>query len=420
MHKKLKIFFKGQFLKKSGDFLDLPLIKGLKFSTISANLYKKKGRKDLSLFYFQDGANHAGVFTKSQTCAECIKWNKQKKSKKIKALFVNTKNANALTGKQGFNSMLQIQAEISKLKKIKKDEFYFASTGVIGEKFPVEKIKKNIPALVNNLSDPSSKNWINASKAIMTTDTIEKLSKAEFKIDNKKIKIAGIAKGSGMIFPNMGTMLGFIFTDLNISNVLLKRALKNNLEKTFNAISVDGDTSTNDMVLLFSTGKANNRIITNYKSKSYKIFEQKLFEVMLSLAKQITVDGEGATKLIEIKVNGAKKINDAKNIAFSIANSQLFKTAIAGEDPNWGRILMAIGKSSIKINPKKIDLKLGNQFIFKKGNISKNYKEKIAAKYMKGCNLKIDINLGLGKQNFKAFTCDLTHDYITINADYRN
>ena len=420
MHKKLKIFFKGQFLKKSGGFLDLPLIKGLKFSTISANLYKKKGRKDLSFFYFQDGANHAGVFTKSQTCAECIKWNKQKKSKKIKALFVNTKNANALTGKQGFNSMLQIQAEISKLKKIKKDEFYFASTGVIGEKFPVEKIKKNIPALVNNLSDPSSKNWINASKAIMTTDTIEKLSKAEFKIDNKKIKIAGIAKGSGMIFPNMGTMLGFIFTDLNISNVLLKRALKNNLEKTFNAISVDGDTSTNDMVLLFSTGKANNRIITNYKSKSYKIFEQKLFEVMLSLAKQITVDGEGATKLIEIKINGAKKINDAKNIAFSIANSQLFKTAIAGEDPNWGRILMAIGKSSIKINPKKIDLKLGNQFIFKKGNISKNYKEKIAAKYMKGCNLKIDINLGLGKQNFKAFTCDLTHDYITINADYRN
>ena len=209
---------------------------------------KKKGRKDLSFFYFQDGANHAGVFTKSQICAECIKWNKQKKSKKIKALFVNTKNANALTGKQGFNSMLQIQAEISKLKKIKKDEFYFASTGVIGEKFPVEKIKKNIPALVNNLSDPSSKNWINASKAIMTTDTIEKLSKAEFKIDNKKIKIAGIAKGSGMIFPNMGTMLGFIFTDLNISNVLLKRALKNNLEKTFNAISVDGDTSTNDMV----------------------------------------------------------------------------------------------------------------------------------------------------------------------------
>jgi len=420
MHKKLKIFFKGQLLKKSGGFLDLPLIKGLKFSTLSANLYKKKGRKDLSLFYFQDGANHAGVFTKSQTCAECIRWNKQKKSKKIKALFVNTKNANALTGKQGFNSMLQIQAEISKLKKIKKDEFYFASTGVIGEKFPVEKIKKNIPALVNNLSDPSSKNWINASKAIMTTDTIEKLSKAEFRVDNKKIKIAGIAKGSGMIFPNMGTMLGFIFTDLNISNVLLKRALKNNLEKTFNAISVDGDTSTNDMVLLFSTGKANNRIITNYKSKSYKIFEQKLFEVMLTLAKQITVDGEGATKLIEIKINGAKKINDAKNIAFSIANSQLFKTAIAGEDPNWGRILMAIGKSSIKINPKKIDLKLGNQFIFKKGNISKNYKEKISAKYMKGCNLKIEINLGLGKQNFKAFTCDLTHDYITINADYRN
>ena len=420
MHLKLKNFFKGQFLKKNGDFLDLPKIKGLKISSLSADLYKKKGRRDLSLFHFEDGANHAGVFTKSQTQAECIKWNTANKSKKIKALFVNTKNANALTGKQGFDSMLTIAKEINKVEKIKNNEFYFASTGVIGEKFPIEKIQKQIPNLVNGLKETSSKNWINASKAIMTTDTIEKLAKASFKIKNKNINIAGIAKGSGMIFPNMGTMLGFIFTDLNISNNLLKKALQNNLDKTFNAISVDGDTSTNDMVLLFSTGKANNKQIKKVNSKEYKVFENKLHDVMLSLAKQITVDGEGATKLIELNIKGAKNSEDAKKIAFSIANSQLFKTAVAGEDPNWGRILMAIGKSKVKINQQKIDLKLGTQLIFKKGNISKQYKESLAARYMKQCNLKIDVNLGLGKKSFKAFTCDLTHDYITINADYRN
>ena len=223
-----------------------------------------------------------------------------------------------------------------------------------------------------------------------------------------------------MIFPNMSTMLGFIFTDLKISNNLLKKALQNNLDKTFNAISVDGDTSTNDMVLLFSTGKANNKQIKKVNSKEYKVFENKLHDVMLSLAKQITVDGEGATKLIELNIKGAKNSEDAKKIAFSIANSQLFKTAVAGEDPNWGRILMAIGKSKVKVNQQKIDLKLGTQLIFKKGNISKQYKESLAARYMKQCNLKIDVNLGLGKKSFKAFTCDLTHDYITINADYRN
>ncbi len=223
-----------------------------------------------------------------------------------------------------------------------------------------------------------------------------------------------------MIFPNMGTMLGFIFTDLNISNQLLKTALKNNLDNTFNAITVDGDTSTNDMVCLFSTEKVKNKKIISAKAKEYKIFESKLNEVMLSLAKQITIDGEGASKFIEVYVIGAKSKNDAKQIAFSVANSQLFKTAIAGEDPNWGRILMAIGKSNSKTNIDKINLKLGDQFIFKNGNISKQYKEKKASKYMKGNEIKILINLNLGKSEFKAYSCDLTHKYISINADYRN
>tara|TARA_B100001287_G_C22415098_1_gene404246 strand:- start:3 stop:674 length:672 start_codon:yes stop_codon:yes gene_type:complete len=223
-----------------------------------------------------------------------------------------------------------------------------------------------------------------------------------------------------MIFPNMGTMLGFIFTDLNISNQLLKLALKNNLDRTFNAISVDGDTSTNDMVLLFSTQRVKNKKITSSKTKEFKLFQSKLNQVMLSLAKQITIDGEGAGKFVEIDVRGAQNDKDAKQIAFSVANSQLFKTAVAGEDPNWGRILMAIGKSNSSININKIDLKLGDQLIFKYGNISKNYKEKQSLKYMKETKIKIFIDLNLGKSEFKAYTCDLTHKYISINADYRN
>ena len=383
-------------------------------------MYNKKSRNDLCLFYFENGANHAAVFTKSKVVAECIKWNKQHKTKKVKALFINTKNANALTGKQGFNSLKIIRKEVSKKLNVKEREFYFASTGVIGEKFPITKIRKAIPKLIEKNKTSSARGWLQAAKAIMTTDTIPKLSKNYFYINKNKINIAGIAKGSGMIFPNMGTMLGFIFTDLNISNKLLKIALKNNLDSTFNAITVDGDTSTNDMVFLFSTEKVKNKKIISAKAKEFKIFQSKLNKVMLSLAKQITIDGEGASKFIEICVIGAKSKNDAKQIAFSVANSQLFKTAIAGEDPNWGRILMAIGKSNSNTNISKISVKLGDQFIFKNGIISEQYKEKKASKYMKGNEIKILINLNLGKSEFKAYSCDLTHKYISINTDYRN
>ena len=420
MDLKLKKFFKTQFLKNKGSFIDLPVLDGVKISASSANLYNKKSRNDLCLFYFENGANHAAVFTKSKVVAECIKWNKQHKTKKVKALFINTKNANALTGKQGFNSLKIIRKEVSKKLNVKEREFYFASTGVIGEKFPITKIRKAIPKLIEKNKTSSARGWLQAAKAIMTTDTIPKLSKNYFYINKNKINIAGIAKGSGMIFPNMGTMLGFIFTDLNISNKLLKIALKNNLDSTFNAITVDGDTSTNDMVFLFSTEKVKNKKIISAKAKEFKIFQSKLNKVMLSLAKQITIDGEGASKFIEICVIGAKSKNDAKQIAFSVANSQLFKTAIAGEDPNWGRILMAIGKSNSNTNISKISVKLGDQFIFKNGIISEQYKEKKASKYMKGNEIKILINLNLGKSEFKAYSCDLTHKYISINTDYRN
>jgi len=246
------------------------------------------------------------------------------------------------------------------------------------------------------------------------------MSCSTFKINGKDVNIAGIAKGSGMIFPNMGTMLGFIFTDANISSTVLNSFLQKKVENTFNAISVDGDTSTNDMVLLFATNKAKHNIIKSKNSKEALIFEKHLEEVMLNLAKQVAMDGEGAKKFITINVINCKNKNLSKNIAFSIANSPLVKTAIAAEDPNWGRILMAVGKVDEKINKDKVSLKIGNYLIFKDGEIAKNYDESKVKEYMSGKSIDIHVDMSTGKEKFTAYTCDLTHDYISINANYRS
>jgi glutamate N-acetyltransferase/amino-acid N-acetyltransferase len=242
----------------------------------------------------------------------------------------------------------------------------------------------------------------------------------ECKIGNKKIKIYGIAKGSGMIFPNMATTLGYIFTDADLSNDILSTLLKKNINTTFNAITCDGDTSTNDMVSIFSTGKIKNSMINNINDKRIKSFDKALHSVLLNLSKRIVADGEGATKFITINVIKSKSENDAKKIAFSIANSNLVKTAIAGEDPNWGRIIMAIGKSGININLDKLSINFSNIKIIEKGKIFKNYKESEVANYMKGSAIDISINLNSGKKNFTAYTMDLTKKYIEINADYRS
>lgn len=422
MDNQLKTLFKKRFLKGIGkQLISANPVKGVEISTANAGLYKKKKRDDLTLFYFKDGATLASAYTTSKVCAECIHWNKKiSKEQKIKALFVNTKNANALTGIQGFDSLKKISKFLELTKKIKKKEILFSSTGVIGEKFPIDKIKHHLPNLINNLKPSNPTNWIKSAKAIMTTDTIGKLSQSTYKIQNKNNYMVGIAKGSGMIFPNMATMLSFVFCDTNISQNLLNYSLQANLKKTFNCITVDGDTSTNDMILVFSTKKANNKIIKDKNSKDFKVFDQNLFKVMLSLAQQITFDGEGASKFVEVEVSKAKSYENAKTIAFSISNSQLVKTAIAGEDPNWGRILMAIGKTGLDFDVNKVTLKLGDQIIFKNGSIQKNYNENKAKKYMKKSNIKIFVDLNQGKQKFTSYTCDLTHEYISINADYRN
>jgi glutamate N-acetyltransferase/amino-acid N-acetyltransferase len=259
-----------------------------------------------------------------------------------------------------------------------------------------------------------------AALGIMTTDLVPKLAMEECEIGNKRVKIYGIAKGSGMIFPNMATTLGYIFTDADLSNVILKKLLKTNIETTFNAISCDGDTSTNDMVSIFSTGKVKNSKITTIGDIKIKNFSKALHSVLLNLSKRIVADGEGATKFITINIIKSKNEEDAKKIAFSIANSSLVKTAIAGEDPNWGRIIMAIGKSGVNIELKKLSINFGNIKVIDKGQLVNNYNESEVANYMKKKAIDISINLNMGSKKFSAYTMDLTKKYIEINADYRS
>ena len=416
---------------KMGDFQDLDHLDGVSVSTSSANLYSKK-RDDVVLFYFRNGATFASVYTQSKLISENIKWNLKINKKKISALLINTRNANAFTGKEGFKGLKILADNLSlelsqkqkndeeKPKKIEPNEILFACTGTIGEIFPTEKIKKIIPDLVNKIKYTQNKYiWIKASMGILTTDLKPKLAMEECYIGSKLIKIYGIAKGSGMIYPNMATTLGFIFTDAKISSNILKQLLKKNIDKTFNAISCDGDTSTNDMVSIFATGEVENSNLKSIKDNKLTGFDSALFKVLLNLAKRVAADGEGASKFITIKVKNCKTEEDAKKICFSIANSPLVKTAIAGEDPNWGRIIMAIGKSEVNLNPNKLSIKFGNILIIENGKLSSTYEEKEAANYMKEEKIDILINLNLGKKEFTSYTMDLTKKYIEINSDYR-
>ena len=428
-----KNFINNQnFNSKMNDFQDLDHLDGVSISAVCANLYGKP-RDDLVMFYFRDGANYASVYTQSKIVSENIKWNLNIKSKKITSLIVNTRNANAFTGVNGYKGLKEIAQEASiqlskkqiededNPKKISEHEILFGCTGTIGEEYPTQRIKKNISGLVDKIRYTQNKLiWMKAALGIMTTDTKPKLSMEECEIGNRKIRIYGIAKGSGMIFPNMATTLGYIFTDADISNDILKKLLKKNIKTTFNAISCDGDTSTNDMVSIFSTGKANNQIIKNINDKKIVSFDKALHSVLLNLAKRVVADGEGATKFISINIEKSKNEEDAKKIAFSIANSNLVKTAIAGEDPNWGRIIMAIGKSEVNIDLRRLLIKFGNIKIIEKGQLVKNYKENDVKNYMKNQSIDISINLNSGLKSFTAYTMDLTKKYIEINTDYRN
>ena len=420
-------------LSKMGEFQSLKQIEGLEMSSISADLYKD-GRDDLALFYFTKGANYATLTTTNSITSEFIPWNNNSHKKIIKGLLVNTKNANTFTGKQGKDSLDILAKNLSRILTIKESkskkgtsetvkikDLIFASTGVIGEEFPVEKIKERLPDLVEKLREEHNKMyWIKMASAIMTTDTKPKLAYEEIIVGDELIKICGIAKGSGMIAPNLATMLSFIFTNADINSNLLKVLLKRSVANSFNAITVDSDQSTNDMVSIFSTRSIKIGQNISLTDKVVQKFEVALKKLCLNLAKQIVVDGEGAKKFVTINVINAKSLGSAKNIAFSIANSPLVKTAMAGEDPNWGRIVMGIGKSGEVVDAKKLKIKIGNYLVAENGKVSETYDEKKLKEYMQWDSVEIEVNLKLGNDAFKCYTCDFTHDYININADYRN
>ena len=420
-------------LSRMGEFQNLKKIEGLEMSSISADLYND-GRDDVALFYFSKGANYATLYTSNSITSEFIPWNSNSHKKVIKGLLVNTKNANTFTGKQGKDSIDILAKNLSRVLTIKESkskkgttetvkikDLIFASTGVIGEEFPVDKIKDRLPELVEKLrSDHNKMYWLKIASSIMTTDTKPKVAYEEIIIGDELIRICGVAKGSGMIAPNLATMLSFIFTNADISSNLLKTLLKRATSNSFNAITVDSDQSTNDMVSIFSTRMLKIGDNLSLNDKVIQKFELALKKLCLNLAKQIVVDGEGAKKFLTISVINAKSLGSAKKIAFSIANSPLVKSAVGGEDPNWGRIIMGIGKSGEIVDIKKLKLKIGDIIVAENGRIAESYDEEKLKDYMKWDSVEIEVNLKLGSDAFKCFTCDFTHDYIDINADYRN
>ena len=396
--------FKPKFIKNLIPF-------GLNFFSFHAGFKKKKN--DLLILIFEKLVNVQCVYSLTSTPSAPIIWDKKNNQGKCKALIVNSGNANAHTGRNGINIINKYVLELTKKIKCKKNEILVSSTGVIGEIFDPSIIINSI----NKINKTKSVDLIEAAKTIMTTDTYPKTSIKNVKIQNTNINIYGFAKGSGMIQPNMGTMLVYIFIECLLNKNQLKKLIRQNLENSFNSISVDSDTSTSDTLMLFST--SNKKI--NLKSyKNFKKLSIAVFELMQNLTYQVIKDGEGISKLLEINVVKAKSTNQAKKIAFSIVNSPLVKSAIAGEDANWGRIIMAIGKSYEKINQNKIKVSFGKNTVCKNGQIFKKINTKQLNRYMKQKVININVDLGLGKFSKTVFGNDLTYEYIQINADYRN
>ena len=398
-------------------FPNLPKIKGIRLACMHSGI-RYKDKLDLSLIYMTKETNVACVVTRSQTPSAPVIWCKKIRNiGKARALIVNSGNANAHTGDKGMETVKKTVNAIVNYIGCKKNEVYVCSTGVIGEFLNENIITSAIPKLIKQ----KASSWKKVAESICTTDTFIKGAKSKFKIEDKQFNVVGIAKGSGMIFPNMGTMLGFIFTDLPLSANILNILLKEAVEKSFNSITVDGDTSTSDTCLLFSSPSISlNRSIKTIGDKRLNFFREALDKVLQSLAQQIVCDGEGASKFITINVSSVKSQKIARNIGLAIANSSLVKTAIAGEDPNWGRIIMAIGKSGSPLIQNKISIAINKVKITDKGVLIPNYKEEVVAKKMKNKNIVIDIDMGMGKEKSTIWTCDLTQEYIKINADYRS
>ena len=394
-------------------FPHIPSIDGVEFATASVGI-KHSGRTDVMLAKILPGATIAGVFTRSATRAACVLDCQEKMGRDTPqgaAILVNSGNANAFTGSAGQASVDRICAAVGAKLGLPSGAVFTSSTGVIGETLPDEKITKSLTGLSQSLEAGGIEA---AANAIMTTDTFAKGSSKTLKIKGKTVTIGGIAKGSGMIAPDMATMLVYIFTDAKISYSELQGLLRNLTNKTFNCITVDSDTSTSDALICVATGAANVDVSSEVK------FAGALAGVMLDLAQQVVKDGEGATTFVEITVSGATSQADAHKVAMSIANSPLVKTAIAGEDPNWGRIVMAVGKSGAKADRDRLSIWFGPHLVAKDGWVASSYTEQAGAEYMQQNNLRIRTDLGIGESSATVWTCDLTHGYIKINADYRS
>lgn len=394
-------------------FPDLPVIQGVRFATAAAGV-KYAGRTDVMLAICDAGTSMAGVFTKSATRSANVLDCQAKigaDSDKGAAIIVNSGNSNAFTGRAGEGSVAAICNAVAAETGLPSDRVFTSSTGVIGERLPHDRITAKITELNTSL-DPGGVEA--AANAIMTTDTFPKGAGRTVNIDGQTVRIAGIAKGSGMIAPDMATMLVYIFTDAKIARADLQAMLSELTDVTFNSITVDSDTSTSDTLLLAATGAS------GVDATGDVGFKNALHSVMLDLSHQVVRDGEGATKFVEVEVTGAASDADAKTHALAIANSPLVKTAIAGEDPNWGRVVMAIGKSGAAADRDLLSIKFGDILVAEKGWVAESYTEEAGAAYMKDQDLTISVDLGLGSGSATVWTCDLTHQYITINADYRS
>jgi glutamate N-acetyltransferase/amino-acid N-acetyltransferase len=398
----------------------LPAIDGVRLATASAGI-RYPGRTDLLLALFDPGTTVAGVLTRSKTASAPVDWCRDHLPHGMaRALVVNSGNANAFTGKRGTETVKRTAEAASEAADCLPADVYIASTGVIGEPLDAGKIAVHLAAMAE-AAKPDA--YVEAARAIMTTDTYPKLATRKAEIDGVEIAINGIAKGAGMIAPDMATMLAFLFTDLAIEPQALRASLDPGVDETFNAITIDGDTSTSDTLLIFATGRSTSRgapRIADGNDLRLAGFRLALAELMHDLALQVVKDGEGLSKFVTVKVTGAESKKAARTIAKSIANSPLVKTAIAGEDPNWGRIVAAVGKAGEEADRDRLAIWFGDILVAKDGAVAPAYREQQGAAYMKGPEIAITVDVGVGKEAATIWTCDLTHDYIAINADYRS
>ena len=395
-------------------------LEGVRFATAEAGI-RYKGRTDLMVAVMDEGTSAAGVLTQSKTASAPVLWcRKSLKKGKARILVVNSGNSNAFTGKKGVEAV-ELTAEYAVAAVgCKPHEVFLASTGVIGEPMDAKKFAHLLGGLANIAE---ADRFEAAARAIMTTDTYPKLATRSAQIGNTRVTINGFCKGAGMIAPDMATMLCFMFTDAAIEPKVLQELLNEHVKTTFNCMTVDGDTSTSDTCLLFATGAAvarGQKKIDKAKSKKLAAFSAALHDLMQDLAVQVAKDGEGVSKFVTFEVEGAKSWEAARKIALSCANSPILKTAIAGEDPNWGRVVMAVGKSGEVADRDRLTIWFGSHCVARDGERAKDYDEKTVAEYMKNGEITIRMNVGVGKSSATVWTCDLTHDYVSINADYRS